>query len=61
MKVKDFLEWFSDIDPESELRFDLSEDERMPNGDFEEMITKLDMVDITYLDIDDTVFVTFSY
>ena len=26
MKVKDFLEWFSDFDPESELKFDLFEE-----------------------------------
>lgn len=26
MKVKDFLEWFSDFDPESELEFDLFEE-----------------------------------
>ena len=26
MKIKDFLEWFSGIDPESELKFDLFEE-----------------------------------
>lgn len=26
MKVKDFLDWFSDLDSESELKFDLFEE-----------------------------------
>lgn len=56
MKVKDFLDWFSDLDPESELKFDLSE-ERI-NG---ETHTFLDVLDADYLYEDDTVFITLSY
>lgn len=55
MKVKDFLEWFSGIDPESELKFDLFE--ARING---EVHTILDAVDANYLDETDTVFVTLS-
>lgn len=56
MKVKDFLDWFKDFDPESELKFDLFE-ERINN----EIHTILDASDANYLYEDDTVFVTFSY
>lgn len=56
MKVKDFLDWFKDFDPESELKFDLFE-ERI-NG---EIHTFLDASDADYLYEDDTVFVTLSY
>lgn len=57
MKVKDFLEWFSDFDPESELKFDLFElkDELRGCGVIE---TPLDAIDINYFDKTDTVFVT---
>lgn len=56
MKVKDFLDWFKDFDPESELKFDLFE-ERI-NG---ETHTFLDALDADYLYEDDTVFVNLSY
>lgn len=60
MKVKDFLEWFSDFDPESELEFDLFElkDELRMCGVVE---TPLDVIDVNYSDKTDTVFVTLSY
>ena len=61
MKVKDFLDWFSDFDPESELKFELFEEERMPNGDFEEVHTPLDAADANYLYETDTVFVTLEW
>lgn len=53
MKVKDFLEWFSDFDPESELKFDLFESK--DRGVIE---TPLDIIDINYFDKTDTVFVS---
>ncbi|MFR3737250.1 MAG: hypothetical protein ACLTWQ_07515 [Anaerococcus obesiensis] len=56
MKVKDFLDWFKDFHPESELKFDLFE-ERI-NG---ETHTFLDALDADDLYEDDTVFVTLSY
>lgn len=60
MKVKDFLEWFSDIDPESELKIDLFElkDELRGCGVVE---TPLDVIDVNYLDKTDTVFVTLKW
>lgn len=59
MKIKDFLEWFSGIDPESELKFKLFEeiyDENM--GCCKEVYTSLEVADANYLDETDTVFVT---
>lgn len=48
MKVKDFLEYFKDFDPESELKFDLFEqtyyDELWWRG--QDYYTKLDFTDI---------------
>lgn len=61
MKVKEFLDRFSDFDPESELKFELFEEERMPNGDFEEVHTPLDVADANYLDETDTVFLTLGW
>lgn len=56
MKVKDFLDWFKDFDPESELKFDLFE--LRING---EVHTFLDALDADYLYEDDTVFVTLKW
>lgn len=61
MKFKDFLEWFSDIDPESELKFDLFEEKINGCGDPEEFHTPLDVTDVNYLDETDTVFVTLEW
>ena len=61
MKVKDFLEWFSDFDPESELKFDLFEEKINGCGDYEEFHTALDAGDVNYLDETDTVFVTLEW
>lgn len=60
MKVKDFLEWLSDFDPESELEFDLFElkDELRWCGVVE---TPLDAIDVNYFDKTDTVFVTMKW
>lgn len=60
MKVKDFLEWFSDYDPESELKFELFElkDELRRCGVVE---TPLDAIDVNYSDKTDTVFVTMKW
>lgn len=62
MKVKDFLEWFSDFDPESELKFDLFE-ERINGcgGPIEFHTTPLDAIDVDYLNETDTVFVTLEW
>lgn len=46
MKVKDFLEWFDDIDPESELKFDLFEEGIVNYGDYAEFHTELNFTDI---------------
>lgn len=46
MKVKDFLEWLSDIDPESELKFDLFEEGIVNYGDYKEFHTELNFTDI---------------
>ena len=46
MKVKDFLEWFDDIDPESELEFDLFEEKIVNYGDYKEFHTELNFTDI---------------
>ena len=46
MKVKDFLEWFSDFDPESELKFDLFEEGIVNYGDYAEFHTELNFTDI---------------
>lgn len=56
MKVKEFLDWLADYDPESELRFDLFE--ARING---EIHTILEAANANYLDETDTVFVTLSY
>lgn len=61
MKVKDFLEWFSDFDPESELKFDLFEDGMNRYGEYEETHTPLDVADANYLYETDTVFVTLEW
>ena len=61
MKVKDFLEWFADFDPESELKFDLFEEGIVNYGDYKEFHTSLDATDINYLDESDTVFVTMEW
>lgn len=61
MKVKDFLEWFSDFDPESELNFDLFEEGIVNYGDYKEFHTPLDVTDANYLDETDTVFVTLEW
>lgn len=62
MKVKDFLEWFSDFDPESELKIELLEQIYNDNlGCCEEIYTPLDVADINYLDESDTVFVTLEW
>ena len=60
MKVKDFLDWFSDIDPESELKFDLFE-LKGELGFCREIHTSLDAEDIDYSDETDTVFVTLEW
>ena len=39
MKVKDFLEWFDDFYPESELKFDLFEEGIVNYGDYKETHT----------------------
>ena len=46
MKVKDFLEWFSDLDPESELKFDLFELIVSRFGGCKEVHTELYFTDI---------------
>ena len=61
MKVKNFLEWFSDFDPESELKFDLFEEKVDCNGGYLECHTPLDATDAEYLDETDTVFVTLEW
>ena len=62
MKVKEFLDWLADIDPESELKFDLFEEIYNGNlGCSEEIYTPLDTADVNYLDETDTVFLTLSY
>ena len=53
MKVKDFLDWFSDFDPESELEFDLFEEKIIGWGDYAECHTPLDATDIDCLDATD--------
>lgn len=60
MKVKDFVEWFADFDPESELKFDLFEvkDDVRWHKVIE---TPLNASDISYLDKTNTVFVTFEH
>lgn len=60
MKLKDFLEYFKDFDPESELEFDLFElkDELRRCGVVE---TPLDVIDVNYFDKTDTVFVTLKW
>lgn len=61
MKVKDFLDWFADIDPESELKIELFELIVSIFGDYKEVHIPLDVVDINYLDETDTVFVTLEW
>ena len=61
MKVKEFLDRFSDFDPESELEFDLFEEKVDINGGYLECHTPLDAADANYLDETDTVFLTLSY
>ena len=61
MKVKDFLDWFADIDPESELKIELFELIVSIFGDYKEVHIPLDVVDINYLDETDTVFMTLEW
>ena len=62
MKVKDFLEYFKDFDPESELKFELLEQIYNDNlGGCEEIYTPLGVADTNYLDEIDTVFVTLEW
>lgn len=61
MKVKEFLEYFEDFDPESKLKFDLFEEKINGCGDCEEFHTPLDVTDVNYLDETDTVFVTLEW
>ncbi|WP_099321128.1 hypothetical protein [Anaerococcus sp. Marseille-P3625] len=62
MKVKDFLEWFDNFDPESELKIELFEEIYNGNlGCSEEIYTPLDLSDANYLDETDTVFVTLEW
>lgn len=62
MKVKDFLDWFADMDPESELKIELLEQIYNDNlGCHEESYTPLDVADANYLDETDTVFVTLEW
>ena len=60
MKVKDFLDWFADFNPESELKFDLFE-LKGELGCCREIHTPLDVADTNYLDETDTVFVTLEW
>ena len=53
MKVKDFLDMFKDIDPESELKFDLREGL--------EKFTRLVIYDSDYTDEDGNRYLTFEY
>lgn len=46
MKVRDFLEWFSDFDPQSELKFELFEEGIVNYGDYKEFHTELNFTDI---------------
>lgn len=61
MKVKDFLEWFFDINPESELKFDLFELIVSRFRDYKEVHTPLYATAIDYLDETDIVFVTLEW
>lgn len=61
MKVKDFLEWFSDIDPESELKFDLFEEIVDINGNYKERWTELSAEDLNYVDEDGNVHLTLAW
>lgn len=61
MKVKDFLDLFKDMDPESELKFYLFEDGMNRYGEYEETHTPLDVTDANYLYETDTVFVTLGW
>lgn len=61
MKVKDFLEWFDNFNPESELEFELFEEKINGHGDYKEFHTPLDAADANYLDETDTVFVTLQW
>ena len=61
MKVKDFLEWLSDFEPESELEFELFEEIIINYGDYAERHTALNATDVNWLDETDTVFVTLEW
>ena len=62
MKVKDFLDWFSDFDPESDLELEIFEEIYNGNlGCCEEHYTRLEVGDVNYLDETDTVFVTLEW
>ena len=61
MKVKDFLEWFSGIDPESELKFDLFEEIVNANGDYMERWSQLSVEDLDYVDEDGNIHLTLAW
>ena len=61
MKIKDFLEWFSGIDPESELKFDLFEEIINGNGDCTERWSRLFAEDLDYVDEDGNTHLTFVW
>lgn len=61
MKVKDFLEYFKDFDPESELKFDLFEEVVDINGNYKERWTELSSEDLDYVDEDENVHLTLAW
>ena len=61
MKVKEFLEWFDDIDPESQLKFDLFEEVVDINGNYKERWTELSSEDLDYVDEDENVHLTLAW
>lgn len=62
MKVKDFLEYFKDFDPESELKIELFEEIYDDNiGGCKEFYTPLGVSDTNYSEEDNTVFVTLEW
>lgn len=58
---KRFLEWFDDIDPESELKFDLFEEVVDINGNYKERWTELSSEDLDYVDEDENVHLTLAW
>lgn len=61
MKVKDFLEWFSNIDLESELEFELFEEVLDINGDGVERWCQLIAEELDYVYEDGTTHLTFVW